>query len=168
MPPAPTARLRFRAWRDGDGDLPLAHLLFGDPEVTALVGGPFDDAQIRARLAFELDNQHVHGCTYWPIETHAGAPVGTCGLKPRPEPRVLELGYYLAPAFWGGGYATEAARAVRDHAFAAYDIDALFAGHHPENHGSRRVLERVGFAYALHEHYPPTGLMHPCYRLPRP
>lgn len=166
MTPEPTARLRFRAWRDGD--MPLARTLFGDPKVTALVGGPFDDAQIAARLALELATQRDHGFSYWPIATHAGEDIGCCGLKPRPAPGELELGYYLAPAYWGGGYAAEAARSVVAHAFDALGISALFALHHPDNHGSGRVLEKVGFAYSHHELYPPTGLMHRGYVLRKP
>jgi [ribosomal protein S5]-alanine N-acetyltransferase len=162
--PAATARLAFREWLDTD--LPFAHQLFGDARVTALVGGPFDDAQIRARLAGELATQRAHGYTYWPIATHAGEPVGCCGLKPRAIG--LELGYYLVPAYWGGGYAVEAARSVIAHAFEVLGVAELFALHHPENHGSRRVLEKLGFTYVLDELYPPTGLMHPGYTLRNP
>ncbi|HWU87423.1 MAG TPA: GNAT family N-acetyltransferase, partial [Kofleriaceae bacterium] len=78
--PAATARLSFRPW--SDGDRPFAWALFGDPRVTAFVGGPFDDAAIAARLAFELDNQRDHGIAYWPIALHGGPEIGCCGLKP--------------------------------------------------------------------------------------
>lgn len=162
LSPGPTARLTFRPWTAED--LPLAEQLFGDPEVTALVGGPFDASQIRARLATELANQAQHGFCYWVL--HAGdAFAGCCGLKPR-DATTLELGFYLRPAFWGGGYATEAARAVIAHAFER-GVD-LFAGHHPNNTGSRAVLLRLGFTYAFDEFYPPTGLQHPGYLLRRP
>jgi len=161
-PPAPTARLTFRAWRDDD--LPFARALFGDPRVTALVGGPFDDAQIAARLAFELANEHTHGFSYWPM--FAPDFVGCCGLKPRAD-RVHELGFYVLPSHWGRGYAVEAGRAVIAHAFTALGAVSLFAGHHPENHGSRAVLEKLGFRYTHDELYPPTGLMHPGYALLR-
>jgi ribosomal-protein-alanine N-acetyltransferase len=160
--PKATARLSFRAWRDDD--LPLARALFGDPRVTRLVGGPFDDAQIAARLASELAMQRAHGFAYWPIATVDG-DVGCCGLKPRDAAGELELGYYLRPELWGGGYAAEAARSVIEHAFEVLRVDLLFALHHPENHGSGRVLEKVGFAYSHHELYPPTGLMHRGYVL---
>ena len=163
--PAPTARLAFRAWRDDD--LPLARALFGDPRVTALVGGPFDDAQIAARLAAELATQHEHGFAYWPIAT-ADGDIGCCGLKPRTIAGELELGYYVRAEHWGGGYAAEAARSVVTYAFDVLGVATLFALHHPENHGSGRVLEKVGFAYSHHELYPPTGLMHRGYVLRNP
>jgi ribosomal-protein-alanine N-acetyltransferase len=164
--PAPTARLAFRPW--SAGDLPLARALFGDPRVTALVGGPFDDAGIAARLALELANQRDHEISYWPISLRGSAEIGCCGLKPRdPGRRVYELGFYLLPPYWAQGFAVEAGASVIAHAFDALGASALFAGHHPENQGSRRVLEKLGFRYTHHELYPPTGLEHPGYELPR-
>jgi len=164
MPPAPTARLQFRAWRDDD--LPLARSLFGDPRVSALVGGPFDDDQIAARLRTEIATEREHGYQYWPIALHDGTDVGCCGLKPRGE-RVLELGFYVLPDHWGRGYATEASRAVIDYAFDVLRVDALFAGHHPSNRSSAHTLAKLGFCYTHHELYPPTGMEHPGYELRR-
>jgi len=144
-----------------------------EPRVTALVGGPFDDAAIAARLAFELGNQRDHDIAYWPIARHsmpsAELEIGCCGLKPRePARRIYELGFYLLPDAWGQGFAAEAGASVIVHAFDVLGAAALFAGHHPENHGSRRALEKLGFRYTHHELYPPTGLLHPCYGLPGP
>jgi [ribosomal protein S5]-alanine N-acetyltransferase len=161
--PEPTARLVFRTWTADD--LPLATALWGDARVSALVGGPFDAAAVHERLAFELANQRV-GLGYWLVFLHDGTHVGCCGLKPR-TPRVHELGFYLRPEHWGAGFATSAARSVIAHAFGPLDALALFAGHHPDNAASRRTLERLGFAYTHHEHYPPTGLDHPGYELRR-
>ena len=167
--PPPTARLAFRCW--SPGDLPLARRLFGDPQVTAMVGGPFDDAAVAARLEVELSNQRDHGISYWPISLHGGPEIGCCGLKPRvpgdPPRCVYELGFYLMPPWWGQGFATEAGAAVIAHAFDALGAAAVFAGHHPENDGSRRALEKLGFRYTHHELYPPTGLEHPGYELIR-
>ena len=143
--PTATARLRFRLWTAGD--LPLARALFGDPRVTALVGGPFDDAAIAARLALELAHQRDHALAYWPIAHGGDGDVGCCGLKPR---------------------AVEAGASVIAHAFGVLGAAGLFAGHHPENHGSRRALARLGFRYAHDELDPPTGLQHPGYTLTRP
>jgi ribosomal-protein-alanine N-acetyltransferase len=160
--PLRTARLTFRAWRDDD---PLAPQLFGDPRVSALVGGPFDGDQIRARLAFELTNQRDSEIAYWPI-SQGDVDVGCCGLKPRdPARNILELGFYLLPAHWGQGYAVEAGRSVIAHAFDVLGVPELFAGHHPENHASRKTLEKLGFVFTHRELYPPTGLMHPGYAL---
>jgi [ribosomal protein S5]-alanine N-acetyltransferase len=163
--PAPTDRLTFRAWRETD--LPLAMQLWGDPAVSRLVGGPFDESAVRQRLASELANQRNHGIAYWPIAL-ANADIGCCGLRPRePARKIYELGFYLVPAHWGGGIAVEAARSVVAHAFDRVGARALFAGHHPDNVGSKRVLEKLGFCYTHLELYPPTGLEHPGYELLR-
>jgi [ribosomal protein S5]-alanine N-acetyltransferase len=165
--PNATSRLTFREWRDDD--LAFARVLFGDPRVTALVGGPFDAAQIEARLSAELATQREYGFAYWPVALLGlgGDDIGCCGLKPR-DATSLELGYYLRPEFWGGGYAAEASRAVAAHAFEALGVSELFAMHHPENYGSGRVLDKAGFVYSHHELYPPTGLMHRGYVLRKP
>jgi ribosomal-protein-alanine N-acetyltransferase len=164
--PAPTARLAFRRW--SDEDMPFARELLGDPRVTALVGGPFDEAAIVARLRVELGNQRDHGIAYWPILLRGGREVGCCGLKPRePARRVYELGFYLLPAYWGQGLAVEAGASVIAYAFEVLGAPALFAAHHPENQGSKRALQRLGFRYTHEELYPPTGLDHPSYELIR-
>jgi RimJ/RimL family protein N-acetyltransferase len=163
--PLPTARLTFRAWRDDDRA--LADQLWGDPQVAALVGGPFDAAQVQARFEAELANQRDHGIAYWPIAIGDDL-VGCCGLKPyRVAERIYELGFYLRPPWWGKGIVVEAGRSVIAHAFDTLSIPALHAGHHPENVASGKALTRLGFTYSHHELYPPTGLQHPCYRLAR-
>lgn len=164
--PSPTARLKFRRW--AADDLAFARALFGDPRVTALVGGPFDEAGVAARLAVELDNQRDHGVAYWPILLYGSRPIGCCGLKPRePTRRIYELGFYLLPPYWGQGLAAEAGASVIDFAFDVLGASSLFAGHHPDNAGSARALEKLGFRYTHHELYPPTGLEHPGYELVR-
>ncbi|HEY5928656.1 MAG TPA: GNAT family N-acetyltransferase [Kofleriaceae bacterium] len=176
--PAPTSRISFRTWREHD--LPLVRALFGDPRVSAHVGGPFDDAQHRDRLATEIATEREHGYQYWPIFLRgtgtAGGDVldgtthlGCCGLKPRePAQRIHELGFYLRPEYWSQGFAVEAATSVIAFAFDVLGAAALFAGHHPENTASRGTLSRLGFGFTHHELYPPTGLMHPGYELRAP
>ena len=158
--PVDTARLRFRWWQEDDA--PLARALWGDLQVVRHLGAVNADD----RLASELMLAGEHGVQYWPIfdgDTH----VGCCGLRPRGE-RVLELGFHLRRAAWGKGFAQEASRSVIAHAFGVLKVDALFAGHHPENEGSRRTLARLGFRYTHDEPYAATGLKHPSYSLSRP
>jgi RimJ/RimL family protein N-acetyltransferase len=75
-----------------------------------------------------------------------GTIVGACGVEPR-EAETPELGYWLGTEFWGRGYATEAARAVIDHAFAALGCEQLQSGARISNPASRRVLEKCGFQW---------------------
>jgi [ribosomal protein S5]-alanine N-acetyltransferase len=163
-----TGRLGFSEW--SCHDLPLACALWGDPRVTALMGGPFSDEQVLSRLAWEIESASANGFQYWPIfQLPDGEHVGCAGLRPyRPDEGVLELGFHLRPAFWGQGLAAEAGRAVIDFAFCSLDAQALFAGHHPENAASRRVLLKLGFRYSHDEYYEATGLLHPSYLLDAP
>jgi RimJ/RimL family protein N-acetyltransferase len=160
-----TARLGFGRWEPGD--LPLALALWGDPGVTRLIGGPLSAAAAEARLGAEIASLRAHSVQYWPIFLLAdGAHAGCAGLRPyRPEDRIYELGFHLRPAYWGQGLATEAAQAVVTLAFETIGAAALFAGHHPENTPSRRVLEKLGFRFTHDELYAPTGLHHPSYLL---
>ena len=158
-------RLGFRCWQSED--LPVAMKLWGDPKVSALIGGPFTPELVRARLEREIERMHNLGFQYWPVflldgDLHAGC----AGLQPwGNEPGVYELGFHLRRDFWGLGLATEAARAVIDYAFGTLGADALIAGHHPRNRASRKVLLKLGFVYVGMQLYPPTGSVEPIYRL---
>ena len=57
----------------------------------------------------------------------------------------LQIGYQFAPAFWHAGYATEASRAIVDYSLQELDLDRLVAFARPDNRGSVRVLEKLGF-----------------------
>jgi len=59
----------------------------------------------------------------------------------------LELGYRLHKNYWNKGYATEVSKAVCDWAFDRFPIDRIVAFTNPDNIGSQRVLEKVGFQY---------------------
>jgi RimJ/RimL family protein N-acetyltransferase len=76
----------------------------------------------------------VWDATDWHVSTFAEA-----GENAQPE-----LGWALARACWGNGYATEAARAVRDWARRERDIGRLISLIAPGNVASQRVAERLG------------------------
>ena len=75
-----------------------------------------------------------------------GAIVGACGLATL-DSETPEIGYWLGAAFWGKGYATEAARALIDHAFGDLGLEVLLGGARVNNPASRRVLEKCGFQW---------------------
>ena len=79
------------------------------------------------------------------IERESGALIGDGGLHPLggqgPD---VELGYTLARAAWGRGYATELGRALIDYAFDVLGAPRVVAQVEPANRGSRRVLEKLG------------------------
>lgn len=55
------------------------------------------------------------------------------------------LAYWLAPEYWGHGYATDAVGALLDHGFGDRRLHKVRAEVIESNDGSRRVLERLGF-----------------------
>jgi RimJ/RimL family protein N-acetyltransferase len=86
------------------------------------------------------------GETVFLIVRRDATVLGACGLAKR-APESAELGYWLAFAFWGNGYATEAAGAVIDYAFEDLGYEMLHAGARVSNLASRRVLEKCGFEW---------------------
>ena len=160
-----SARLGFRHWTKDD--LPLALAVWGDPAVTRFVGGPFSPEQVAQRLDREIACQKNYNFQYWPIFLlKTGEHVGCAGMRAyKLEENIPSKGYYLRPRFWGQGFATEAGRAVISYAVGTLGSSALFAGHHPENAGSRKVLAKLGFTFTHKQLYPPTGLDHDSYLL---
>lgn len=69
--------------------------------------------------------------------------IGCAGIAPG-EVNGGELGYWIARAHWGQGYATEAARAVLSVA-QALQHDRIEASHFLDNPASGRVLRKLGF-----------------------
>jgi RimJ/RimL family protein N-acetyltransferase len=59
----------------------------------------------------------------------------------------VEVGYTLGRAFWGQGYATEAAAAVRDYALRELGADRLIALIIHGNTASENVARKLGLAY---------------------
>jgi RimJ/RimL family protein N-acetyltransferase len=162
-----SARLGFRCWREDD--LHLAMELWGDAEVTVLIGGPFTPEQVGIRLAKEIAQMRDFHTQYWPVFLLEGDRfVGCAGLRPYcVDQRVYELGFHLRQRVWGQGLAKEAALAVTAYGFDMLGVDALFAGHHPANAASRGLLLKLGFVHTHEEFYEPTGLMHASYLLRR-
>ncbi len=73
-----------------------------------------------------------------------GALAGSIGLGAS-ENGEFDLGYWLGRAYWGHGYASEAANAVLEFAFGWLALPYVRAGFITENTASGRVLEKAGF-----------------------
>jgi RimJ/RimL family protein N-acetyltransferase len=79
------------------------------------------------------------------VITLEGAPIGGCSVDRREGGP--EVGYWLGAPYWGKGYATEAVRALIEHAFADRAHEVLLAGARVSNPASRRVLQKCGFQW---------------------
>lgn len=139
-----TERLRLRPWTIGSTDLARLSDIYGRPEVTRWLGGApsVTPAELVARWAavHRLDARFL--C--WAIERPDGIPAGTVLLKLLPHGvGEVEVGWHLHPDSWGHGYATEAARAVVDRAFAL-GLPEVYAVVRPGNAPSMAVCRRLG------------------------
>ena len=82
---------------------------------------------------------------YWAVATSDDECfVGWAGLGRTPADRSAELGWFLLPAYWGRGYATEATGLLLRYGVDALGSERMVATCDPENIGSKRVLEKAG------------------------
>jgi RimJ/RimL family protein N-acetyltransferase len=79
--------------------------------------------------------------------TAGGAFVGWFTLYPETA-QLAELGYRLKRSEWGRGLATEGAAALFDWGFKNCAYEKVFGSTSAVNHGSRRVMEKIGMLYA--------------------
>ena len=74
-----------------------------------------------------------------------GQVIGNCGIRRKPESDwEADIGYELAPEYWGRGYATEAALAIINFGFRELKLHRISSWCIADNAASVRVLERVG------------------------
>ncbi|SHI84989.1 GNAT family N-acetyltransferase [Lutispora thermophila] len=162
-----TKRIGFSRWNSADLD--LATQLWGDKEVTRFIcaTGVFTRQDIIDRLYVEIHNDKMFNIQYWPIfDLSTEDLIGCCGIRPfNSEIHSYEIGFHLRKKYWGMGYALEAAKAVIDYSFNNLKADKLYAGHHPQNEDSKKLLTKLGFRYIGENYYNPTGLYHPSYEL---
>jgi RimJ/RimL family protein N-acetyltransferase len=149
-----TGRLVLRPFVLDDLD-PLAEVL-SDPEVMRYVGKgeargrTLEESERTLRTILDEYGRWGHGllaCTTH--EENGGRPIGWCGLIRWNLDGVeeVEVAYLLGRPYWGKGYATEAATAVRDDGLGARGRRRLVSLIYPDNRASVRVAEKVGMAY---------------------
>ena len=141
-----TPRLRLRPFTASDRD--AIHAVYADPEVMRYVGhgAHRTTAETDRALRGYADALRTRGYGFVAVvERSSGAVIGDAGLHPLagrgPD---IELGYTLARAAWGRGYATEMGAALVEHAFSVLGMPRVMAQVEPENVASRHVLEKLG------------------------
>lgn len=131
-----TERLTLRPVTADDVD--ALHSWQSLPEVCAyLPYAPRSRDEVAAKVG-------TYNGPHWLITLTDGTPIGELMVFRSGDD--LDLGYVLHPTAWGSGYATEAARVALESVWTAYADERLVAIIDPANVGSRRVLERLGFA----------------------
>jgi RimJ/RimL family protein N-acetyltransferase len=172
-----TPRLRLRGWRAAD--LPPFAALNADPVAMEHLPGPLSHAESDAMAGRIAEHFARRGFGFWAVEAPGVADfLGFVGLAvPRlamPFGPCVEIGWRLAAAHWGKGYATEAARAALEFGFRRLGLDEIVAYTVPANARSRAVMERLGMRHAAGEAFDHPALpeghplrRHELYRLPR-
>jgi RimJ/RimL family protein N-acetyltransferase len=146
--PIETARLRIRPIHPAVDAEPLWEL-WGDAEAMQYVrpaSGSLDEVRERLEGIVEWTRG---GWGLWALEERDGGRfVGLAGIFPlATEGPELELAYHVVPSLWGRGYATEAGAALLAAAWRETGVDHIVAIAFEANAASRRVMEKLGFAY---------------------
>jgi RimJ/RimL family protein N-acetyltransferase len=142
-----TERLRLRPFAPSDA--PEVQRLAGAREIadtTKRIPHPYRDGVAEAWIATHAALHEANRALTLAIERRGAALLGAIDLRLEEENSNAEIGYWIRVDEWGRGYATEAARAVIDHGFAALGLHRIWAGHFERNPASGRVLEKLGMA----------------------
>ncbi len=154
LPPEPFTSNRLRLRPLDKGDEPVLWQLMSDPKVVKYIGLPVEtDREICRQTRLDEFAGGKRFKFFYAVEWKAPresdavhSMIGFVLLRPMEDGETIEIGYWILPALWGKGIATEATAAVVAHCaplmnFPKEDISAtVMIG----NHASRRVLEKVG------------------------
>lgn len=141
-----TKRLVLRPMLESDFDALL--LIFTDPKVMAAFDHPpFTREEMSRWLNRNLKHQDKFGYGLFSVILKGtGELIGDCGLEVMENMGAAELGYDFRSHFWDQGYATEAATAVRNHAFGILKLPQLISLIRKGNLASKRVAEKIGMS----------------------
>ena len=146
-----TPRLRLRQWRESDVT-PFA-AMNADPKVMEYFPALQSAEASAAGIASWQSQFASQGWSNWAVElVGSGEFIGFIGLS---VPRrtftfspCVEVGWRLAAAHWGRGYATEGARAALRAGFERIGLDEIVSFTAVGNRKSRAVMERIGLRNA--------------------
>ena len=166
MTPILTERLILRSWQASD--LLAFTALNQDPKVMEFFPKLLSEDEVK--MAMQRYNQHIekHGFGLFACELkQTGELIGFVGLN-RPSfssyfTPCVEVGWRLAFAHWGQGYATEAARKVIDLGFNTFSLLEIVSFTTPKNTRSIALMQRLGMTHNPAEqfHHPNLPINHP-------
>jgi [ribosomal protein S5]-alanine N-acetyltransferase len=139
-----TERLVLRPATADDHPVLLAHWTLPDVRRFLFDGALLSATEVAETIGDSVRDFAAGGYGIWLIHEHGHAELaGTAGLRPLGDTG-LEIFYSLAPGSWGRGYATEAARAVLDHALGPLGLPEILAEVDEGNAASVAVVTRLG------------------------
>ena len=169
-----TERLLLRPWRDEDREPFWA--MAQDREVMRYFPEA-DRIDSDGLIDRQMERQSGHGYCLWAAELKAEKRfIGYCGMLPPHDPFVeIEIGWRLAHADWGKGYAREGAEACLDWAWHELDAASVIAVTVPANKRSWGLMLRLGMTRNPDEDFDHPSLpkgdplrRHVLYRIERP
>jgi RimJ/RimL family protein N-acetyltransferase len=126
--------------------------LNADPQVMRYFPATLTRTQSDALAARIGGSLARRGWGLWAVEARDDPFIGFVGLSPVPAELpcapAVEIGWRLARAHWGRGYATEAARVVVNVAFEDLGLAGIVSYTAQINEPSRRVMERLGMSHS--------------------
>jgi ribosomal-protein-alanine N-acetyltransferase len=148
-----TPRLILREYEESDWRDILAYA--ADPDTLRYrLAEPATEAEVREGLAhIRSQRQETPRLRYElaPVRRDTGQVIGWVPLLLTPPAlQEAEIGWTLARAHWGQGYATEAAHAVLAFAFETLELHRVWARCQPENTASWRIMEKLGMRREAH------------------
>lgn len=151
--PLRTERLILRPVQPDDID--ALHERRNDPAVAKLQAWatPYPRGRAESLVAETAAMDGPHEGRWWMatvVEAASGQIVGDLVVHMTNELRTAEVGYSIASAHWGRGYASEGLDALVDWLLGALPITRLAGMLHPDNRASAMVLERTGFRFEGH------------------
>ena len=144
LPVLETERLVLRAPRIEDSEAVTA--LLNDRRIAENLSRAPHPYTLADAEAFIASANRTPDAVSFVITLSDGTLIGCCGVSIMGGPDA-EPGYWIGIPYWGQGYATEALRALIDHAFDALAYQRLQARARISNPASRRVLEKCGFQW---------------------
>lgn len=128
-------------------DYPALCKMMQDEAVMYAYEGAFSDAEVQTWLDKQRMRYRHDGFGLYAVVLKAtGEMIGQCGLTWQEcrGRQVLEIGYLFQQAYWHQGYATEAARACKEYAFAHLGAEEVCSIIRDTNGASQHVAERNG------------------------
>jgi RimJ/RimL family protein N-acetyltransferase len=132
-------------------DIPELFEFLGDPVAMQHTHSDKTLRECQRRVMVHEWRRRRDGCAPWVVVSRDDQRiVGWGGLYEDPfDPGWnFEVGYYFRPEAWGVGYASELVSAALGFADYQLKLPEVWAMAHPDNNGSKRVLEKAGFAFA--------------------
>jgi RimJ/RimL family protein N-acetyltransferase len=144
--PSDTSRLVFRKLVEQDADF-VGQMLV-EPMQARFCPKVYAELDARCWIRLQQERYERDGHGLWLIQERNGRPVGQAGLVAQCVDRAneVELSFMIHPAHRRRGLATEAALAVRDHAFAHLGRNRVISLVHPDNRASQGVVLRLGMS----------------------